>query len=213
VWEWAPDIDAYLYDANGTEVFYSGCPAAGDNPLCFPDTPIAYGQLETLYIPTPTNGPYRLELFAVQDSINNGQGGDITYDISNHTTGGADPMMANAGENQIVTANKKGTARVTLDGSGSSGPIDSYSWSWSGGSASGPNPTVTLAEGPFFITLEVSDGSGTPQTSDDQVLITVDPKGTGGGGGGPGNGGGGNGGGGNGGGGNCGKKNKPPCPG
>ncbi|HMB74970.1 MAG TPA: S8 family serine peptidase, partial [Kiloniellaceae bacterium] len=83
--EWDPDLDAILSDRTGKEVFYSGCPAEGDNPFCFPSTPIAYGQLETLYIPTPTRGPYSLRIYAVQDSINNGAGGTVAYDISNGT--------------------------------------------------------------------------------------------------------------------------------
>jgi serine protease AprX len=88
IFEWAPDLDAYLYDRDGNRVFYSGCPAEGDSPFCYPSTAIAYGQLETLYVPQPTAGPYRLHIFAVQDSINNGEGGNVTYDISNGSLGG-----------------------------------------------------------------------------------------------------------------------------
>jgi hypothetical protein len=166
--------------------------------------------------PVFTDNLLTLRLESQVSFFHNGDGGVVNYDISNGKVAGSDPpnsLLADAGTDQTVNANKKGTARVSLDGSGSSGPIDSYSWSWLEDGqlrqASGLNPTVTLAVGTPLITLVVSDSAGNPLTDKDQVIITVKSKSTGGGGGGgPGGGGGGPGGGG----GNCGKKNKPPCP-
>jgi serine protease AprX len=89
--EWDPDIDARLYegdpDNGGTLVFESLCPAAGD-AQCVDLPTTAVGQLETLYVEPPLDPSYTLHLFAVQDTINLGAGGNVTYDISNGTTGG-----------------------------------------------------------------------------------------------------------------------------
>jgi hypothetical protein len=45
----------------------------------------------------------------------------VNYDISNGKVVGSEPpnsLLADAGADQTVNANKKGTARVSLDGSG-----------------------------------------------------------------------------------------------
>ena len=79
---------------------------------------------------------------------------------------------------------------VTLDGSGSTGPVAGYLWTADDGStiASGMTAHVSLALGEHTITLTVDDGNG--ESASDTVTITIGGKKKGGGGGG-GNGGGG----------------------
>jgi len=91
-------------------------------------------------------------------------------------TGENQPPVANAGQDQTVTAGVGGSAQVTLDGSGSSDPDvgDTLSYDWSlpgGGSVSGVSPTVSLGVGAHNIQLTVNDGKGGSDT--DVVVITV----------------------------------------
>jgi len=80
---------------------------------------------------------------------------------------------ANAGPDQVVTADSNCGAAVTLHGSGSDPEGDPLTFVWSGpfGSASGASVTVSLAAGVHEITLTVTDPSG--NKSVDTVTITV----------------------------------------
>lgn len=86
------------------------------------------------------------------------------------------PPVANAGPDQILSANSSCEASVTLDGSGSSDPDgDSLTYSWtepfSPPPVSGVSPTVTFPKGNANATLTVNDGKG--GTDSDTVMITV----------------------------------------
>ena len=98
---------------------------------------------------------------------------DVVYQAS---SGG---VVANAGMNQTITLP---TSSVTLNGSGSTGTITSYSWT----KVSGPNsPTITtpsavtttvtgLIQGTYVFQLSVNGSTSTAQ-----VTITVNPAGGG----------------------------------
>ena len=93
-------------------------------------------------------------------------------------------LGANAGPDQSVTdADKDGAEMVTLDGSGSSGPVGGYSWSEGGvefSTAATVNQAFTV--GTHDITLTVDDGNG--DYASDTVTVTVSAKKGGGGSGG-----------------------------
>src|SRR5262249_7520397 len=80
---------------------------------------------------------------------------------------------ANAGPDQMVTADSNCGAAVMLQGSGSDPEGDPLTFVWSGpfGSATGASVTVSLAAGVHVITLTVTDPSG--NKSMDTVTITV----------------------------------------
>jgi len=80
-------------------------------------------------------------------------------------------VVADAGQNQTVSAGAACQAAVTLDGSGSTG---AFTFTWrEGGSviASGMNPQVTLPLGSHLISLTVEDAQG--QTSSDSMVVLV----------------------------------------
>jgi serine protease AprX len=199
---WSPDLEAQLFDFNmnpfeepnplypildpnpmvarlGT---LSTCPAGSDCGTA--------GQQETIYFSPPTLGTYWLKVFSFDGDPNFGAGGAFTYEISQ---GPAVPptvqLSANAGQDQNVTdADKDGAEMVTLDGGGSSGPVDGYSWS-EGGVEFSTAATVSqvFTVGTHDITLTVDDGNG--EWASDTVTVTVkDKKGGGGSGGGGGGG-------------------------
>ena len=79
------------------------------------------------------------------------------------------PPVADAGDDQSVTATGS-TTSVTLDGTGSSDVDgDDLTYTWSNG-ATGATPTVQLADGTHTLTLTVSDGE---ESDTDEVTITV----------------------------------------
>jgi hypothetical protein len=84
-------------------------------------------------------------------------------------------LVASAGPNQILYANARGTATLTLDGSGSTdlgGTITSYVWRANGTVlASGVNPVVTLPISTNLIVLTLTDNQG--QTANDQTTVQV----------------------------------------
>jgi hypothetical protein len=79
--------------------------------------------------------------------------------------------IAEAGANRVIAAQPTTcTAEYTLDGTGSSGGVISYSWTGPFGTASGPAPTVTLPLGINKIYLTVGNNFG---SSTDSVIITI----------------------------------------
>jgi len=84
-----------------------------------------------------------------------------------------EPPIADAGEDQTVSAGAYCSATVTLDGTGSWDPdMDplTYYWEWADGSATGATPEFELPIGTNVITLLVSDGI---EESSDTVTVTV----------------------------------------
>jgi serine protease len=81
--------------------------------------------------------------------------------------------LANAGQDQTVTAAADCLALVTLSGSGSDPDGDALTFRWSGsfGTVSGATATVPLSAGTHAITLTVDDGNG--GTASDMVVVTV----------------------------------------
>jgi hypothetical protein len=94
-------------------------------------------------------------------------------------------LSANAGTDQSITdGDKDGIEMVTLDGSGSSGPVSGYSWSEDGLEFStAATVSHAFAVGTHTITLTVDDGNG--GTASDTVTVDVNAQKGGGGGGGP----------------------------
>jgi hypothetical protein len=89
-------------------------------------------------------------------------------------TGGNEPPVADAGEDQVVAAGDDCLALITLDGSGSSDPDDDpliYSWDGPFGTAEGVTPELSLPAGEHLVTLTVDDGQ---ESDTDEVLITVE---------------------------------------
>jgi hypothetical protein len=89
-----------------------------------------------------------------------------------------EPPTADAGPDQTVAAGPDCTARVTLDGSGSSDPDgDTLHYAWEsdfGTTYEGVRPTLDLPLGSHAIRLTVDDGKG--QVSRDSVDITVEDR-------------------------------------
>ena len=89
------------------------------------------------------------------------------------TTPNSTPV-ANAGNDQSVSADSACQASVVLDGSASSdADQDTLSYTWTGafGTATGAQPSVSLPLGVQVVTLTVTDGQG--GSSSDTVTITV----------------------------------------
>jgi hypothetical protein len=111
-----------------------------------------------------------------------GRNSDGSYLLrSNVTVGSSSSPTANAGSDQTITLP---TSSITLNGSSSSGSITSYAWT----EVSGPNTasisspssattTVTgLIQGVYTFKLSINGGAST-----DQVTVTVNAAGSGGG--------------------------------
>jgi K319-like protein len=102
-------------------------------------------------------------------------GGSVTLPVQ--VTGAAFdplPVQAFAGEDQDALQGNL----VTLDGSGSTGPITSFAWTQTGGpavtlnGASTATPTFTAPTGPATLEFELTvNGSGGPST--DRVVVNV----------------------------------------
>lgn len=79
-----------------------------------------------------------------------------------------DEIMANAGVAIKVAEGED----VSLKGTGSYGPITSYSWTINDAEiATGVNPTVSIATGTHSVILTVTDAEG--NTDSDEILVTV----------------------------------------
>lgn len=85
------------------------------------------------------------------------------------------PPVADAGEDQTVTASPDGTAQVILDGTGSYDPDGddlTYAWFLNGGEiATGATATIELSSGQYTIELIVNDGMADSDL--DEVVIEV----------------------------------------
>jgi serine protease AprX len=202
---WKPDLEARLLDGSGqpflmanplypwlsTEPFMavpgteSTCPAGIE---CG-----AVGRQETVWLQAPAPGSYFLEVFPFDGWPNNGTGGSFAYATSNGTTGPEviAPLAASAGADQtVIDTDGDGQEVIILDGSGSTGDIDSYAWAGEGMTIpAGMTSYVTLPHGTYTIDLAVDDGLG--GTSADSVTVTVGSQSKKGGGKGGGGGGGG----------------------
>jgi Carboxypeptidase regulatory-like domain len=102
----------------------------------------------------------------------NGDGVAVTdmgaYEYVNHSP------VANAGPDQLVSANNACLAPVILDGTGSMDPDgDALAYSWTGpfGTLSGAIQTVSLTLGAHVISLTVNDGRG--GVASDTLIVTV----------------------------------------
>ena len=81
---------------------------------------------------------------------------------------GTDQVMANAGANKTISENEP----ITLDASGSYGPITSYEWSLDGNVvATTKTHEISLNAGTHIFTLTVSDEQGNSST--DTLKVTV----------------------------------------
>ena len=81
---------------------------------------------------------------------------------------GADQVMANAGANKTISEIEP----ITLDASGSYGPITSYEWSLDGNVvATTKTHEISLSSGTYVFTLMVSDEQGNSST--DTLKVTV----------------------------------------
>ena len=111
--------------------------------------------------------------------VTSSRGGTVDVPVKVQGPGmAALPLAANAGADQTVEQG----ATVTLDGSGSTGNIDSMQWTSADGiaisGATGDHPTFTApsAEGDYTFTLNVTGPDGTPPvttTASDTVTIDV----------------------------------------
>jgi hypothetical protein len=84
------------------------------------------------------------------------------------------PPVANAGPDQVLSANSSCQQTVALNGSASTDPDGdalTYVWSGSFGIASGSQANITLGVGTHVLTLTVQDPSGA--TSSDTVTIRI----------------------------------------
>src|SRR3954453_8706262 len=104
------------------------------------------------------------------------KGGSVTVPVAIDGAGlAALPLRADAGVDQTVEQG----AKVTLDGGGSAGDIDSMSWSapagvtLTGGTTATPTFTAPNAAGKLTFTLTVT---GNGQTQTDSVDVTVKPS-------------------------------------
>jgi hypothetical protein len=108
-------------------------------------------------------------------NVTSAVGGTVSLPVEvTGATFGSIPVSAFAGEDQEVL---QGTT-VTLDGTGSTGPITSFSWTQTAGpavtlsGASTANPTFTAPTGDATLEFELTvDGTGGPST--DRVVVTV----------------------------------------
>jgi len=82
--------------------------------------------------------------------------------------------IADAGQDQTVSAGPDCIATVTLNGSACSDPDGdplTYTWTWNGNTANGSSPTIRLPLGTTTITLVVNDGFEDSEPA--EVTITV----------------------------------------
>jgi probable HAF family extracellular repeat protein len=89
--------------------------------------------------------------------------------------------IADAGNDQTVSAESDCLASVTLDGNGSFDPNGnpiSYEWTWDGGLAMGADPNIQLSVGINTITLVVNNGivDSQPDTVEITVVDDTPPK-------------------------------------
>jgi serine protease AprX len=101
-------------------------------------------------------------------------------------TAPGDPLVANAGQYiRVPDTKKEGTETVTLDGSASTGNIDTYEWIIGSETLTGQIVEHTFPVGTTNVTLRVTDFSGSEAvTDDDDLVVEVTAKSGGGGGGG-----------------------------
>src|SRR3954451_12396942 len=111
-----------------------------------------------------------------QVTVTSSKGGSVTVPVAIDGAGlAALPLRADAGIDQTVDQG----AKVTLDGGGSAGDIDSMSWSapagvtLTGGTTATPSFTAPNAAGKLTFTLTVT---GNGQTKTDSVDVTVKPS-------------------------------------
>jgi serine protease AprX len=134
---------------------------------------------------------------------NNGKAGTFSYQVSNGYKTGDGPapdpdpnpdpgnLTADAGGNQTKSDKKNdGFESVTLDGSGSTGNIDTYEWTLDlpGGLVvlNGVSPSFDFPVGATNVTLVVFDGNNSSDPTDvnANITVTITTKTSGGGGGG-----------------------------
>jgi parallel beta-helix repeat protein len=139
-------------------------PVSGDYSTGFSSPVVDAGDNAAPYLPATdvAGNPRIASASGVPDRIDIG-----AYEFFNQGP------VADAGDDQIVTAGPGCLATVTLNGSGSDPEGDPLTFVWSGpfGSASGATVTVSLPSGTHVISLTVSDGNG--GDSIDTVSITV----------------------------------------
>src|SRR3954452_14864304 len=111
-----------------------------------------------------------------QVTVTSSKGGSVTVPVAIDGAGlAALPLRADAGIDQTVDQG----AKVTLDGGGSAGDIDSMSWSapagvtLTGGTTATPSFTAPNAAGKLTFTLTVTSNG---QTQTDSVDVTVKPS-------------------------------------
>jgi hypothetical protein len=111
-----------------------------------------------------------------QVTVTSSKGGSVTVPVAIDGAGlAALPLRADAGLDQTVDQG----AKVTLDGGGSAGDIDTMSWSapagvtLTGGTSATPTFTAPKAAGKLTFTLTVT---GNGQTQTDSVDVTVKPN-------------------------------------
>jgi serine protease AprX len=190
--EWTPDLDLELRDPAGVVVATSECALSG--LVC------RSGRQETVALRPTLAGTYTLRVYVWPDG--SGAGGPFLLDVSRGPlVSGATvepvpapenvPPVADAGEDQSVTADRKtATATFTLDGSASYDPDGTtggltYAWVGPDGPLGGDavvTDTRPASADPYVYTLTVSDTDGAGST--DTVAVTVSSKAGGGGGGG-----------------------------
>jgi serine protease AprX len=86
---WSPDVDAQLFDPNGTLLDVSECPSvAADDPQ---PGPCAVGRQETLHSMPTVAGTYLIRLYPFDDSPNDGLGGPFELDLSTGPVGDGPP--------------------------------------------------------------------------------------------------------------------------
>jgi serine protease AprX len=82
---WAPDLDAELFDPNGTLIDISECPStAADDPEPGPCT---VGRQETLHAMPTVAGTYEIRVYPYDGSPNDGLGGPFELDLSTGPAG------------------------------------------------------------------------------------------------------------------------------
>jgi serine protease AprX len=195
---WSPDLDAEVLDQNGEPLTIPGIPPewglrpAGSVSTCPAGGECgAVGRQETLFVAPPLDLVYYVRVYTFEGRPNRGAGGDFDFELSNGTTGFTatddEPqggLLADAGPAITVPDDGSGTGTVYLDGSNSTGAIDSYSWSVDieGTPTIVDNifGTLTLPLGDNVVTLTVLDAFGASDS--DVVTVTVGDGGGGNGG-------------------------------